>query len=90
MASIALSSVAGKGPKNKGEHEKEADLDDSLPDPTSVVIGVNDSKSKSDGGKTSEVHDKTKVPVQDAMWTKARPVMRIIGDIADGWERFGK
>lgn len=90
VASIAFTSVVGKRPKNKGEQEKEGDLDDSLPDPTAVVVGADDAKSKADGGKTSENLDKTKVPVHDAMWTKARPVMRIVADIADGWERWAK
>lgn len=24
------------------------------------------------------------------MWEKARPVMHVIGEVSDGWERFGK
>lgn len=90
FASIALTSVAGKGPKNKGEHEKEGELDDALPDPAMMVVGANESKTKAEGDEVKVGNDKTKVPVQDAMWTKARPVMRIIAEVADGWERWAK
>ena len=41
------------------------------------------------GDNPSASHDKTKEPMADAMWSKARPVMHAIADIADGWERFG-
>lgn len=34
------------------------------------------------------MHDKTKQPMEDAMWSKMRPAMHAIGDIADGWERI--
>ncbi|KAF7976144.1 hypothetical protein HWV62_7449 [Athelia sp. TMB] len=100
FASIALSSVAGKGPKNKGEREGEThaedgagaagqgagELEEKLPDPSMLVVGAGDAKSKADGAQGTV--DKTKVPVQDAMWNKARPVMRGVADLADGWERF--
>lgn len=86
VAHIALSSVAGKGHKNKGEHE--GDLDEKLPDPSVVVGGAEKAKTMADGEEAKV--DKTKVPVQDAMWTKARPVMRAVADVADGWERFAK
>jgi len=35
-------------------------------------------------------HDKARQPMEDAMWTKMRPIMHVVGDIADGWERFVK
>ena len=98
FASIAFTSVSGKGPDpndTDGEHEKDKDgggLDNLLPvpDPGTLVLGANEAKGKADGGKTGDVHDKTKVPVQDAMWAKTRPVMRTLGDVADAWERWGK
>jgi hypothetical protein len=45
---------------------------------------------KTTGDAVSTDHDKTKVPMQEAMWKQLRPIMHIVGDIADGWERFGK
>lgn len=88
FASLAVGTVAGKGPENKGEQETEGEIDDSLPDPTAIAASTGDAKQKAEGGKTG-AHDKTKEPVHDAMWTKARPIMRIISDISDGWERCG-
>lgn len=73
FASIALSSVAGKGPKNKGEMESEThhedgagavgqgagELEEKLPDPSMLVVGAGDAKSKADGAQGKV--DKTKV-----------------------------
>jgi hypothetical protein len=77
---------------NEREEKENGGLDDSLPvpDPGNIVLAANEAKGKAEGGKTGEVHDKTKVPVQDAMWSKTRPVMRTLGDVADAWERWGK
>ncbi|KAI6709726.1 hypothetical protein JHW43_007748 [Diplocarpon mali] len=41
------------------------------------------------GAIPNSVQDKTKEPISAAMWSKTRPVMHAIGDISDGWERFG-
>lgn len=32
--------------------------------------------------------DKTKVPVETAMWNKMTPIMKGLSDFVDGWERF--
>jgi hypothetical protein len=42
------------------------------------------------GATTSKEHDKTKVPMETAMWTKMRPVMHGLADVTDTWERFAK
>lgn len=34
-------------------------------------------------------HDKTKRPVSNAVWAQARPIMHLIADFVDTWERFG-
>ncbi|KAL8868900.1 MAG: hypothetical protein Q9174_004679 [Haloplaca sp. 1 TL-2023] len=47
-----------------------------------------DAKSSAQGGTPTKYHDKTKQPMEDAMWGKMRPVMHVVGDLADGWERF--
>ncbi|KAK6585288.1 hypothetical protein PZA11_002015 [Diplocarpon coronariae] len=44
---------------------------------------------KASGAIPNSVQDKTKEPISAAMWSKTRPVMHAIGDISDGWERFG-
>ena len=89
IASVALSSAAGKHPQ--GDPDSEGDgATAAAPDPTAIAQKVSDAKDKAAGAKTGAKHDKTKVPMETAMWTKMRPVMHIIGDITDTWERMAK
>ncbi|KAL9601571.1 MAG: hypothetical protein Q9219_002405 [cf. Caloplaca sp. 3 TL-2023] len=86
IGSIALSSATGK--HEQGDPDSDP-LNKSVPDPTRLAMAGADAKSSAQGGTPNEHHDKTKQPMEDAMWGKMRPVMHAIGDIADGWERFG-
>ncbi len=88
IASIALSSAAGKHPQ--GEPDGDDAAADSAPDPTAVATSVADSKDVAAGSKPHAKHDKTKVPMETAMWTKMRPIMHGLGDLTDTWERFAK
>lgn len=88
FAHITLSTAAGKDPENDLQ-DKEGAIDKALPDPTRIATKAVESK-KSTGDSTPESHDKTKQPMEDAMWNNLRPVMHVIGDVADGWERFAK
>ncbi|KAL2127048.1 hypothetical protein VTI74DRAFT_11426 [Chaetomium olivicolor] len=47
-----------------------------------------DAKEVASSGTQSAKHDKTKVPMETAMWTKMRPIMHTIGSVADTWERL--
>ncbi|KAF2097591.1 hypothetical protein NA57DRAFT_41798 [Rhizodiscina lignyota] len=87
IASVALSSAAGKHPQNDPDEEEGA-AHDVVPDPTALAVGAADAKDKAAGGKPATTHDKTKVPMETAMWTKMRPVMHGIADVSDTWERF--
>ncbi|KAI9831564.1 MAG: hypothetical protein M1819_004795 [Sarea resinae] len=87
VASIALSSATGKHPENKAEEEEGVDT--SVPDPTQIATRAAEARNASGGGVPTPKRDKTKKPMEEAMWEKARPVMHIIGGISDGWERFG-
>ena len=87
FATIAMSSATGKHEQNEPEHDPVAS---SIPDPTSVASASADAKSSAAGEKPNKKHDKTKQPMEDAMWSQMRPIMHILGDIADGWERFAK
>ena len=87
FASIALSSATGK--HDQGNPESDP-IDSSVPDPTRMAIAGADAKDASGGGTPTTKHDKTKQPMEDAMWSKMRPIMHIVGDISDMWERFGK
>ena len=87
FASIALSSASGK--KDHGNPDSDP-LNASLPDPTDIAVAGADAKDNTAGGSNGIKHDKTKQPMEDAMWTKMRPIMHVVGDAADGWERFAK
>lgn len=90
IASIALSSATGKHPDNgPGDDEEDGAPGDAAPDPTSLAVGAADAKDAAAGKKPGGKHDKTKVPMETAMWTKMRPVMHALADVADTWERFG-
>ena len=86
IGSIALSSAAGK---HEQADPDSSPIGESIPDPTKIATVGAESKQTAAGGIPTESHDKTKKPMEDAMWTKMRPIMHVIGDIADGWERFG-
>jgi hypothetical protein len=87
IASVALSSAAGKSPQTDPDGDDEADV---APDPTAVASGVSDAKDVAAGVKPNSKKDKTKVPMETAMWTKMRPIMHGIADLTDTWERFAK
>ena len=87
IGSIALSSAAGK--HEPGDPESD-ELNNTVPDPTNIAAAGAAAKATANGGKPNAAHDKTKQPMEQAMWLKMRPIMHVIGDIADGWERFGK
>ena len=101
IASIALSSAAGKHPQGDQDTAADADTDaegnevvapgDAVaPDPTAVAVAATDAKDKAAGVGTGEKHDRTKVPMETAMWTKMRPAMHALGEVADTWERMAK
>jgi hypothetical protein len=88
IASVALSSATGKHPQGE---PPEGDAQEKLvPDPTRIAIGAADAKDVTAGATPSKHHDKTKVPMETAMWTKMRPVMHGLADVTDTWERFAK
>ena len=89
IANVAISSASGKHPGNEPPSE-EGDVNDSVPDPTSVAMSASKARAKAGDGTHSAAKDKTKVPMETAMWTKMRPIMHTLADIADTWERFGK
>jgi hypothetical protein len=88
IADITISAAAGQHPENDLQDQGGA-IDNSVLDPTNIASGAMEAK-KTTGDALSTDHDKTKVPMQDAMWNQLRPIMHTVGDIADAWERFGK
>ncbi|KAI0094314.1 hypothetical protein BDY19DRAFT_901530 [Irpex rosettiformis] len=101
IANLAISTAAGKGPgddgngnaiaggeaEGQGETKSATAIEGAVPDPVNVVTGVTESKHLASGDVAAE--DPAKKPVQDTMWQKMRPLMRILTNIADTWERFG-
>lgn len=74
ITSVVLTGATGKHPQgdpNSDEKEPGADI----PDPSSVAVHAADAKDIAAGGNPTAEHDKTKVPVENAMWTKMRPIM---------------
>ena len=78
-----VSTAAGKHPQ-ADPHE-----DNSVPDPTQLTEDVSNAKEATKGKEPTAEHDRTRVPVSNAVWDKARPVMHLIADLVDTWERFG-
>lgn len=89
ITSVALSSAVGKHPQGEPPEEDDSSAD-AVPDPTSIAMGAADAQTKAAGGTPSKEHDKTKVPMETAMWNKMRPIMHGIADATDTWERFAK
>ncbi|KAG9747138.1 hypothetical protein KCU59_g4643, partial [Aureobasidium melanogenum] len=87
IASVALASASGKHPQTEPP-PGQAGVADSIPDPTSIAIGASSAKTSAEGKAVAPTHDKTKVPMETAMWSKMRPVMHGLADVADTWERF--
>lgn len=87
IASIALSSATGKHSQNEAQSGEGAP-GDIVPDPTSIVVTTADAQSKAAGDLPSKKHDKTKVPMETAMWTQMRPIMHGLAEVTDTWERF--
>lgn len=87
IGSIALSSAAGKHEQADPDSDP---LNESVPDPTNMASDAAAAKQSAQGGIPNAKHDKTKQPMEQVMWLKMRPIMHVVGDIADGWERFAK
>ncbi|KAG9244413.1 hypothetical protein BJ878DRAFT_506437 [Calycina marina] len=90
FAAIAVSSATGKHPQGDPHEGDEgaSSLEDSAPDPTNLISKASDAKKSVAGKEASSAHDKTKEPMSDAMWSRTRPIMHVLADVADGWERF--
>lgn len=89
IASVAIASAAGRHDPGEPDAEMSAAADKgNVPDPTRMATAAADATASASGGTPEKTHDKTKQPMEEAIWTKMRPAMHVLGDIADGWERF--
>lgn len=87
IGSIGLGAMVGKSQKNQPE-EHTSRLETSIPEPTNLGLRTSNSSQYTGGTVVASKHDKTKQPMEVAAWEKARPVMRIVSNTADTWERF--
>lgn len=87
MAAVLLSSATGKHPQSEPP-AKDGTAEDSAPDPTAMTLGASNARNKAGGEKSTAHQDKAKVPMETMMWTKMRPLMRIVATTADTWERL--
>ena len=88
IASVAISSAAGRHDQSNPEEGQGAGTGlEKAPDPTHMATSAADASASASGGNVG-AHDKTKQPMEEAVWQKMRPAMHAIGDISDGWERF--
>lgn len=60
-----------------------------LPSPNELATKVAVAKDKA-GGVDRPSQDKTKVAVQEIMWSQMRPIMHMLSVVSDMWERFVK
>jgi len=88
IAAVALSGAAGKHPQGDPDSEDDESTA-AAPDPTALAMGAAQAKDKA-SGKHGAKHDKTKVPMETAIWTKMRPIMHTLGEMTDNWERVAK
>jgi hypothetical protein len=73
-----------EGPSEKGEDKSV------LPDPVTVAGRATDAMDTAAQGRKHHTKDnKTKVPVQNAMWEAAKPAMHGLAAMCDTWEKLG-
>ncbi|OAL36366.1 hypothetical protein AYO20_04262 [Fonsecaea nubica] len=89
IASVAISSAAGRHDQaSPDEQGGSKTLDQGVPDPTKIATAAADASSAAQGGDPDAVQDKTKKPMEDAVWKQVRPIMHGIGEVSDMWERL--
>ncbi|OCT47324.1 hypothetical protein CLCR_02307 [Cladophialophora carrionii] len=89
IASVAISSAAGRHDQSSPDEQGGSKtLDKGMPDPTKIATATADASSAAQGSDADAVQDKTKQPMEEAVWGQVRPVMHALGEISDMWERF--
>lgn len=87
----------GEGAEDEpaGPSEKDQDHGDSkpgvIPDPTEVASRAADAIGTAESGKKHHTKtDKTKQPMENALWEQMKPLMQGLNELCDNWERVGK
>ncbi|KAI0328422.1 hypothetical protein GY45DRAFT_1347169 [Cubamyces sp. BRFM 1775] len=75
---------------NQAEGASDDSIAGALPDPSEFTLHAKNVKDTANAnGVQDPAADVAKKSVEGALWEKMRPVMRILADIADTWERLG-
>lgn len=81
----------GDGHPDSEVEEQEMDVvTKRVPVPTEITAGAKDVRQLTSATEPHPQDDPAKKHVQAVVWEKARPAMRILEEVADTWERFGK
>ncbi|KAI0969028.1 hypothetical protein F4678DRAFT_440689 [Xylaria arbuscula] len=88
FTAVIVTSATGKHPQANPHSGEGNSPDDHVPDPTGMAVRAAEAKDVAAGGHQGSKHDKTKVPVENAIWSKMRPIMHGISDVTDTWERL--
>ncbi|KAL6862246.1 hypothetical protein J3F83DRAFT_745539 [Trichoderma novae-zelandiae] len=80
---VVIGTSAGKNPQDD-PHD-----DNTAPDPTNLADDISKAKDATDAKATDTLHDKTKRPISSLIWTQAGPMMHLLSEFIDTWERFG-
>lgn len=87
VASVAVGSVAGKHDQGTPD---DAPMEDNAPDVMKLATSAADAQTAARGEAPDEAHDKTRQPMRDTVYNGANMAMRVLSDIIDTYERFGK
>ncbi|KAI0397905.1 hypothetical protein F5Y17DRAFT_412697 [Xylariaceae sp. FL0594] len=86
FTAVVVTSATGKNPQADPE---DSSADKRVPDPTHLAVSAAEAKDVAEGDTPgSAKKDKTKVPVENAIWSKMRPIMHGISDFTDTFERL--
>jgi hypothetical protein len=87
VATVAVGSAAGKHDQGTPE---DAPMESSVPDAMDIVSKTADAQAAAGGEVPADTHDKTRQPMKETVLNGANLAMRVLSDIIDTYERFGK
>lgn len=93
MASLAVGGVAGKHEQGTVEEDRSSedkDMEERAPDPEEIVSKAADARNAVHGEGPADTHDSTRQPIKQTVLHTANQSMRVLCDITDTYERFGK
>lgn len=88
IAAIAMNVLTDEDPQHTNA-QKGGAKSDMLPSPNELATKVAVMKDKA-AGVDKPSQDKTKVPVEELMWSQMKPMMHMMCLVSDTWERLAK